>query len=195
MSSRWWCLSGEHYLPSNQTSLCSRHPRSDEIYGVSVFREGGPPFVSAEQMAVREAAALPGGENAAQLVGGGRAVKGMGLDWAMPVAARWRLRWPSALLFINPVFHLLRNSRPQPTHHATNHLNPPRQVHVIFGMSKDFCASGLRLGCLHSRNAALNKAMVNLTYFTLPSSIVQVGDSSDPGLTQCHSRSCCCPTN
>lgn len=43
----------------------------------------------------------------------------------------------------------------------------------MFGASKDLCASGLRLGCLHSRNAALNQALVNLAYFCLPSSAVQ----------------------
>jgi 1-aminocyclopropane-1-carboxylate synthase len=30
-------------------------------------------------------------------------------------------------------------------------------VHVVFGLSKDFCASGLRFGCLHSRNQSLNR--------------------------------------
>jgi hypothetical protein len=40
-------------------------------------------------------------------------------------------------------------------------------------MSKDFCASGLRLGCLHTRNASLNVALVNLAYFTLPAASIQ----------------------
>ncbi|KAF8066189.1 ACS8 [Scenedesmus sp. PABB004] len=38
-------------------------------------------------------------------------------------------------------------------------------VHVVFGMSKDFCASGLRVGCLWSRNEALNRAIDNASYF------------------------------
>ncbi|KAI8471901.1 MAG: pyridoxal phosphate-dependent transferase [Monoraphidium minutum] len=96
-----WCLAnGVHFV-------------SDEIYALSVFGAGGPAFVSAAVLAEREAAAMPGGENAADL------------------------------------------------------------VHVIFGMSKDFCASGLRLGCLHSRNPSLNDALVNLAYFTLPSAPIQ----------------------
>lgn len=33
-------------------------------------------------------------------------------------------------------------------------------------MSKDFCASGLRMGCLYTANAAINTAMGNLGYFT-----------------------------
>eukprot|EP00983_Pelagomonas_calceolata_P070796 1150933-Pelagomonas_calceolata.AAC.4 len=32
-------------------------------------------------------------------------------------------------------------------------------------MSKDFCASGLRIGVLHTRNAAILQAMDNLSYF------------------------------
>lgn len=38
-------------------------------------------------------------------------------------------------------------------------------VHVLFGASKDFCGSGLRIGALWSRNAALNTALDNLGYF------------------------------
>jgi aspartate/methionine/tyrosine aminotransferase len=38
-------------------------------------------------------------------------------------------------------------------------------VHIVFGFSKDFCASGLRVGCLLSRNSALNKALDNISYF------------------------------
>ncbi|KAI8474180.1 MAG: pyridoxal phosphate-dependent transferase [Monoraphidium minutum] len=70
----------------------------------SCLAPGGPAFVSAAVLAEREAAAMPGGENAADL---------------------------------------------------------------------DFCASGLRLGCLHSRNPSLNDALVNLAYFTLPSAPIQ----------------------
>lgn len=38
-------------------------------------------------------------------------------------------------------------------------------VHTVFGASKDFCGSGLRIGALYSRNAALNQALGNLGYF------------------------------
>lgn len=31
----------------------------------------------------------------------------------------------------------------------------PQLVHVVFGLSKDFCASGLRVGGLHTRNSTL----------------------------------------
>lgn len=41
----------------------------------------------------------------------------------------------------------------------------PELLHVVWGVSKDLCASGLRMGCLHSRNAALNQAMDNLGFF------------------------------
>ena len=39
------------------------------------------------------------------------------------------------------------------------------RVHVIFGFSKDLCASGLRVGCLYTKNDALLRAMDNLGYF------------------------------
>ena len=38
-------------------------------------------------------------------------------------------------------------------------------VHVVWGLSKDFCGSGLRVGCLWSQNEALNTAMNNVSYF------------------------------
>ncbi|KAF5840409.1 pyridoxal phosphate-dependent transferase [Dunaliella salina] len=41
----------------------------------------------------------------------------------------------------------------------------PELLHIVFGMSKDFCASGLRVGVLHTRNAAIIQAMDNLSYF------------------------------
>ncbi|GIL83125.1 hypothetical protein Vretimale_11471 [Volvox reticuliferus] len=37
--------------------------------------------------------------------------------------------------------------------------------HVVWGMSKDLCASGLRCGCLHTRNNYLRQALDNLGYF------------------------------
>ena len=46
-------------------------------------------------------------------------------------------------------------------------------VHVVFGLSKDFCASGLRVGCLHSRNPAVNSSLENLSYFSAPSGALQ----------------------
>eukprot|EP00775_Hariotina_reticulata_P007424 gene7424-7633_t len=38
-------------------------------------------------------------------------------------------------------------------------------VHVVYGMSKDFCASGLRIGCLHTRNSGLAGAVKRLAYY------------------------------
>ena len=39
------------------------------------------------------------------------------------------------------------------------------RLHIMWGVSKDFCASGLRLGCLWTQNKAILKAMGNLSYF------------------------------
>ncbi|KAG2483578.1 hypothetical protein HYH03_017585 [Edaphochlamys debaryana] len=38
-------------------------------------------------------------------------------------------------------------------------------LHVVWGLSKDFCGSGLRVGCLHTRNTQLLTAFDNLGYF------------------------------
>jgi 1-aminocyclopropane-1-carboxylate synthase len=46
-------------------------------------------------------------------------------------------------------------------------------VHVVFGLSKDWCASGIRVGCLHSCNRQLNSAMGNLAYFCSVSGLAQ----------------------
>lgn len=162
-----------HLTPRN---LSNPEPRnSDEIYALSVFGDG-PAFVSAAQLAAREAAGMPGGERADDLVRG-RGGKGA------PPGGGWQ-RYQRC--DVHTRCARMRNPSPSrrgatPTHDETNEQNatrtrphPTRQVHVIFGMSKDFCASGLRLGCLHSRNASLNSALVNLAYFTLPSSPTQV---------------------
>lgn len=39
------------------------------------------------------------------------------------------------------------------------------RVHVIYGLSKDFCASGYRVGVLWTRNAAVHRALDNVSYF------------------------------
>ncbi|RAK88627.1 PLP-dependent transferase [Aspergillus costaricaensis CBS 115574] len=49
----------------------------------------------------------------------------------------------------------------------------PRLVHVLYGMSKDFGASGLRLGVLHSRNEDLIQAAYGVNLFSWPSYLVQ----------------------
>mmetsp|Transcript_10576 Transcript_10576/g.19351 ORF Transcript_10576/g.19351 Transcript_10576/m.19351 type:complete len:463 (-) Transcript_10576:418-1806(-) len=49
----------------------------------------------------------------------------------------------------------------------------PKLVHIIFGLSKDFCGSGLRVGVLHTRNAKLLQALDNLSYFCAVSNVSQ----------------------
>lgn len=46
-------------------------------------------------------------------------------------------------------------------------------VHIVFGLSKDWCASGLRVGCLYTRNQEVLKAMQNLSYFGCVSGLAQ----------------------
>jgi 1-aminocyclopropane-1-carboxylate synthase len=47
------------------------------------------------------------------------------------------------------------------------------RVHIVLGFSKDFAASGLRVGVLWTRNAELHKAWSNLGYFCACSSHTQ----------------------
>ncbi|KAG2420144.1 hypothetical protein HFD88_004944 [Aspergillus terreus] len=49
----------------------------------------------------------------------------------------------------------------------------PKLVHVLYGMSKDFGASGLRLGVLHSRNEDLIQAAYGVNLFSWPSYLAQ----------------------
>lgn len=46
-------------------------------------------------------------------------------------------------------------------------------MHVIYGLSKDFCASGLRVGVLHTRNEGIHNALNNLSYFGAVSNLAQ----------------------
>jgi aspartate/methionine/tyrosine aminotransferase len=38
----------------------------------------------------------------------------------------------------------------------------PSKVHVLYGMSKDFCANGMRLGVLQTRNEDLLEAVASI---------------------------------
>ncbi|KAJ9136510.1 putative Acc synthase [Pleurostoma richardsiae] len=49
----------------------------------------------------------------------------------------------------------------------------PRFVHVTYGASKDFCANGLRLGALYSRNPGLLGAVASNCIFSWPSYVIQ----------------------
>ncbi|KAI0444736.1 putative aminotransferase class I and II family protein [Xylaria telfairii] len=49
----------------------------------------------------------------------------------------------------------------------------PRNVHVAYGMSKDFCATGFRLGVLHSRNEGLITAVYTISVLGWVPYIVQ----------------------
>ncbi|KAI4858763.1 acc synthase [Hypoxylon rubiginosum] len=47
----------------------------------------------------------------------------------------------------------------------------PSQVHVLYGMSKDFSGAGMRLGCLVSQNADFTKAARAICRFNSPSQL------------------------
>jgi xeroderma pigmentosum group C-complementing protein len=42
----------------------------------------------------------------------------------------------------------------------------PALIHVLYGMSKDFAAAGLRLGCLISQNQRFLQAVLSIRYVT-----------------------------
>ncbi|KAH8586954.1 putative aminotransferase class I and II family protein [Bisporella sp. PMI_857] len=52
-------------------------------------------------------------------------------------------------------------------------LIDPKQLHVLYGMSKDFCANGLRLGVLQTRNIDLYEAVSSINIFAWPSYAIQ----------------------
>ncbi|KAK9901665.1 hypothetical protein WJX75_007319 [Coccomyxa subellipsoidea] len=45
--------------------------------------------------------------------------------------------------------------------------------HVVFGLSKDWGISGMRVGCLYTHNSAIIGALDNLGYFAMPSTLIQ----------------------
>ncbi|KAJ5736849.1 Pyridoxal phosphate-dependent transferase major region subdomain 2 [Penicillium malachiteum] len=63
------------------------------------------------------------------------------------------------------------------------------RVHIMYGMSKDFCANGLRLGVLQTRNedlleavASINNAAFYLWVRLIPSRLIDIDDPSTPSL-------------
>ncbi|KAG9962673.1 PLP-dependent transferase, partial [Aureobasidium melanogenum] len=50
----------------------------------------------------------------------------------------------------------------------------PEYLHVVYGMSKDFAAGGLRLGCLYSRNKALMEAVSAVSQFSWSGPLAQL---------------------
>ncbi|VUC33965.1 unnamed protein product, partial [Clonostachys rosea] len=51
----------------------------------------------------------------------------------------------------------------------TSGIIDPRQVHVLYGMSKDYGAGGMRLGCVISQNTDFTKAVQAVSRFASPS--------------------------
>ena len=47
----------------------------------------------------------------------------------------------------------------------SNDYIAPECLHVLYGMSKDFGASGLRLGCIHTKSRDVMNAMNALAWF------------------------------
>lgn len=50
----------------------------------------------------------------------------------------------------------------------------PDYLHVVYGMSKDFAAGGLRLGCIYSRNHPLMEAISAISQFSWSGPVSQL---------------------
>ncbi|KAL3157543.1 hypothetical protein ABBQ32_011999 [Trebouxia sp. C0010 RCD-2024] len=60
-----------------------------------------------------------------------------------------------------------------PQEHGLPSADVQSYVHVMFGLSKDWCASGLRVGCLWTLNEPVQSAIQNLSYFCGVSGLAQ----------------------
>ena len=46
-------------------------------------------------------------------------------------------------------------------------------VHIVYGLSKDFCLNGFRIGILYSENSELLSALQSNSFFSYPSNLTQ----------------------
>jgi 1-aminocyclopropane-1-carboxylate synthase len=139
------------------------HAVSDEIYGNSVFGGADAGFVSAATVVHEEVAAGRMDRGAAD----GLIHIIFGLSKARDRAGWLQTPQRSAAA--------LSLSLSLPT-------RPPSPAKPLPKLrSQDFCASGLRMGCLLSRNAQLNTALGNLGYFACCSNHTQARFAAAPG--------------
>ena len=47
----------------------------------------------------------------------------------------------------------------------SSHVIDPKYLHVLYGFSKDYAASGIRMGCIYTRNTEIMDAMGAITQF------------------------------
>ncbi len=59
------------------------------------------------------------------------------------------------------------------TQHGLDPEDVKSYVHVMFGLSKDWCASGIRVGCLWTLNAPVQAGLQNISYFSGVSGLAQ----------------------
>lgn len=175
-----WCLENKvHYI-------------SDEIYALSVFKRDAA-FTSAIALAQRlvgEAAA--GGEEAGSHVGvncpaastaeaSAGAEQGTGGEPASPEqSGAATARQPGAAagpasgqVAAQPTEQQEQQGQPAGGGGALTQEDVDRFVHLVYGLSKDWCGSGLRIGLLYSRNATLQQALNSITAFGCVSNYTQ----------------------
>ena len=70
-------------------------------------------------------------------------------------------------------FTVWRKVMPGPSSTPTYRGTAASLQHTIFGLSKDWCASGLRVGCMYTHNPMLCKSLNNMGYFCGVSGLAQ----------------------
>ncbi|KAF3931359.1 hypothetical protein ABW20_dc0109583 [Dactylellina cionopaga] len=53
-------------------------------------------------------------------------------------------------------------------------LIDPKRIHMLYGMSKDFCSNGLRIGFIISRSTRIIKAISSIALFSWPSALADL---------------------
>lgn len=122
---------------------------SDEIYALSVFKEHAT-FTSAITLAQQLVADSAGGGAEQQPGGEAPAVTTVAADGAADAAAADGGAEAAA---IGGGDELAASSSG-----GVSQQQVDTYVHLIYGLSKDWCGSGLRVGVLYSRNAHLQQA-------------------------------------
>ena len=148
-----------------------------EIYACSIFGDDMPPFRSAWDLAAKDAADAE--KLRQQVCDCGRCLLSSLGDVAplCQLCSRFRLFF---IIHHFPLFFIIFIIFHSHVHHFSSPLtrlaltsllsrvfraNNTEQVHLVYGLAKDFGVSGLRIGALASRNKELLDAHSNLGYW------------------------------
>ena len=97
----------------------------------------------------------------------------------MKLCSKFNLHLISDEVYVKSFFPNNDISKPEPflsilSLDISSYINPA-QVHVLYGMSKDFCANGVRIGCSISQaNPEMLRALKSIASFTRPSTMAEI---------------------